>query len=80
MKIWRTIKILWDEIQHVQLNVSNDVWSIENEEKYSLEKKLTKIYLRRAQEKTSLHYQQIFEKSIFIHFELFGWLSFCNYW
>ena len=37
MKIWRTMKILWNEIQHVQLNLKSDVWRIENEEKYSLE-------------------------------------------
>ena len=50
MKIGRTIKILWNEIQHIQFNLRNEIYRIENVEK------LKKIYLRRAQEKTSLHY------------------------
>ena len=36
----------------------------------SLGQKLTKIYLWQAQHKTSLHYQEIFEKSILIDSEV----------
>ena len=29
MKIWQTMKIIWNEIQHVQLKLKSDVYRIE---------------------------------------------------
>ena len=61
MKIWQTIKIFWNEIQHVQLNLKSDAWRIKKWRKILLRRKIDKNLLRRAQEKTSLHYKEIFE-------------------
>ena len=35
------MRILWNKIQRVQLNLKGDVWRTENIEIYSLEEKLT---------------------------------------
>ena len=45
MKIWQTMKILCNEIQHIQLKLKSDFYRIKNKKIYSLEEKSRKSSL-----------------------------------